>query len=83
MQEISETLGWEDPLKEKMATHSRFLPGESHGQSKQVESEGCEESDMTEMTEHACSMLGIVKTSTIKCLTYAMFIPFAPDSSMR
>ena len=26
-------LGWEGPLeKEKMATHSVFLPGESHGQ---------------------------------------------------
>ena len=25
-------LGWEDPLEEGMATHSRFLPGESHGQ---------------------------------------------------
>ena len=25
-------LGWEDPLEEGMATHSRFLPRESHGQ---------------------------------------------------
>ena len=25
-------LGWEDPPEEDMATHSRFLPGESHGQ---------------------------------------------------
>ena len=33
---------------------------------------GVSESDMTEMTEHACSMIGIVKTSTIKCLTYVM-----------
>ena len=24
--------GWEDPLKEGMATHSSILPGESHGQ---------------------------------------------------
>ena len=35
MQELQETwvwfLGWEYPLKEEMATHSRILPGESHG----------------------------------------------------
>ena len=27
-----QSLGWEDPLEEGMATHSVFLPGESHGQ---------------------------------------------------
>ena len=37
MQETQETrvqsLGWEDPLEEEMATHSPVvLPGESHGQ---------------------------------------------------
>ena len=36
MQEKLETqfqsLGWEDPLEEEMATHSTFLPGESHEQ---------------------------------------------------
>ena len=26
------SLGQEDPLEKGMATHSRFLPGESHGQ---------------------------------------------------
>ena len=26
------SLGWEDPLEKGMATHSIFLPGESHGQ---------------------------------------------------
>ena len=25
-------LSWEDPLEEGMTTHSRFLPGEPHGQ---------------------------------------------------
>ena len=25
-------LGWEDPLEKGMATHSRFWPGEFHGQ---------------------------------------------------
>ena len=28
-----QSLGWEDPLQKGMATHSIFLPGESHGQS--------------------------------------------------
>ena len=36
MQELQETwdqsLGWDDPLEEGMATHSCILPGESHGQ---------------------------------------------------
>ena len=27
-----QSLGWEDPLEEGMATHSSILPGESHGQ---------------------------------------------------
>ena len=26
-----QSLGWEDPLEEGMATHSVFLPGKSHG----------------------------------------------------
>ena len=33
MQEIRvQSLGWEDPLEEKMATHSSILAWESHGQ---------------------------------------------------
>ena len=35
MQEMQEThiwtLGQEDPMEEELATHSRFLPGKSHG----------------------------------------------------
>ena len=27
-----QSLGWEDPLEKEMATHSRILAGESHGQ---------------------------------------------------
>ena len=27
-----QSLGWEDPLEEGMATHSSVLPGEPHGQ---------------------------------------------------
>ena len=26
------SLGWEDPLEKRMATHSSILPGEFHGQ---------------------------------------------------
>ena len=26
------SLDWEDPLEKEMASHSVFLPGESHGQ---------------------------------------------------
>ena len=33
MQEtLVRSMGWEDPLEKGMATHSRILPGESHGQ---------------------------------------------------
>ena len=32
MQESEVSLGAEDPLQEEMATHSVFLPGDSHGQ---------------------------------------------------
>ena len=27
-----QSLGWEDPLEEEIATHPVFLPGKSHGQ---------------------------------------------------
>ena len=39
-----------------MATHPVFLPGESHGQRSLVgySSWGHKESDMTEVTQHAC-----------------------------
>ena len=44
------SLGWEDPLEEGMATHSVFLPGESHGQRNLAgySSWGHKESDRTE-----------------------------------
>ena len=43
-------LGWEDPLLKGIATHSTFLPGESHGQRNLVGYSpwGCRESDTTE-----------------------------------
>ena len=38
-------LGWEDILEKRMATHSVFWPGESHGL---YTPRGCQESDTTE-----------------------------------
>ena len=45
-------LGQEDPLEEGMATHSIFLPGESHGQRSLVgySPSGRTESDTTKAT---------------------------------
>ena len=60
MQKTQETwvqsLGWEGPLEEGMATHSSILAWKSHGQRSLV---GCcpwgrTELDMTEATSHAC-----------------------------
>ena len=50
-----QSLGWEDPLEKGVATHSIFLPGESHGQRSLVGYSpwGRTESDMTETTQHA------------------------------
>ena len=56
MQELQEmqfrSLGREEPLKEGMATHSVFLPGESHGQRSLAGygPQGRKESDTTEVT---------------------------------
>ena len=52
-----QSLGWEDPLEEGMATHSSILAWripwteESGG----LQSIGSQELDMTEATEHACT----------------------------
>ena len=47
-------LGWEDPLEERMAIHSVFLPRESHGQRRLVGYSpwGRKGSDTTEATWH-------------------------------
>ena len=47
-----QSMGWEDPLEEEMATHSTFLPGESHGQRSLVgySPYGHKESDMAEVS---------------------------------
>ena len=44
----------EDPLEEEIATHSSFLPGDSHGQRSLAgySPEGHKESDRTEGTQH-------------------------------
>ena len=49
-----QSLGWEDPLEEDMATHLVFLLGESQGQRNLVGYSpwGPKESDTTEATEH-------------------------------
>ena len=58
MQETKETqvrsLGWEDPLKEEMATHSSVLAGKIPWTEKPsgLWSMGLKESDTTEVTEH-------------------------------
>ena len=54
MQEMQEmwvqSLGWEDPLEEEMATHSSILPKISHGQRSlaRYSLKDCKELDMTE-----------------------------------
>ena len=50
MQEmLVQSLGREDPLKQEMATDSRFLPGESHEQKSLAGYKGVvKESDTTE-----------------------------------
>ena len=48
------SLGWEDSLEKEMATHSIFLPEESHGQRNLAVYSpwSRKESDTTEATEH-------------------------------
>ena len=48
------SLGQEDPLEKGTATHSSFLPGESHGRRSLADytPQGRKESDMTEATQH-------------------------------
>ena len=51
MQETQvQSLGWEDPLEEGMATTPIFSPRESYGQRSCYSPQGCKESDMSEAT---------------------------------
>ena len=61
------SLGGEDPLEEGMATHSIFLPGESHGQKSLVDYSpwGRKESDTAEVTWHACMLSDRICASTL------------------
>ena len=56
-----QSLGWEDPLEEGMATHSSILAGESHGQRSLAGYSpwGYKESDMTEQLNIAQQYLNI------------------------
>ena len=56
-----QSLGWEDPLEKKMATHSSILSGESHGQRSLVgySPRGCKESDTTERLHFHFSRLDL------------------------
>ena len=56
-----QSLGWEDPLEKKMATHSSILAGESHGQRSLVgySPRGCKESDTTERLHFHFSRLDL------------------------
>ena len=49
-----QSLGWEDPLEEGMATHSSILAWRTHGDRSLVgyNPQGCKESDTTEATKH-------------------------------
>ena len=73
IQETQETcvrsLDEEDPLKEDLATYSIVLSGESYGQRSLVtySPEGCKESDMTEVVEHACTHN---KLYILQCIIY-------------
>ena len=55
MQEMQvRSLGWEDPLEEKMAIHSSILAWESHGQRTLVGYSpwSCKEKDTTKQLNH-------------------------------
>ena len=82
MQETQEmgvrSLGQEDPLEEGMATHSRFLPGESHGQRSLAGYRpwGRTESDTTAVTEYALLNIKPDKTARSRCV--ALWTIFNP-----
>ena len=52
-------LGWEDPLEKSMATHSSMLAWRISRQKSLVgyRPQGRKEPDMTEATQHACTLL--------------------------
>ena len=72
-----QSLGWEDPLKEEMATHSSVLAGKIPWTEKPsgLWSMGLKESDTTEVTEHTHTHIHNTKgTFSIFCIyvSYSM-----------
>ena len=72
------SLAWEDPLEKEMATHSSFLPGESHGWRSLVgySPRGHKESDTTERLYSLTSPSWEPKTQDWKCVSFNPLFPF-------
>ena len=68
------SLGWEDPLEKRMATHSSVLAEESHGQSSLVGYSpwSCKESGTTEQL--TLLLKGLIYTITGMCLRNFLLI---------
>ena len=64
------SLGWEDPLEEGMAIHSRILAGESHGQRSLVSYSpwGHKESDTTKCLSSSSRFSLVTWLSCLHCL---------------
>ena len=74
-----QSLGWEDPMKEGMATHSNILAWRIPWPEEPV---GCKESDMTEglsTVQHSQYFFGISK-KYIKILGYCFYPPILPPA---
>ena len=84
LQELQETqiqsLGWEDPLEEDMATHSIFLPGESHGQRTLVGYSPYVHRVRHDWSDWACVHTHIWEGCNLLCLLISITItPKQPD----
>ena len=75
MREIRvQSLGWEDPLEKRMATHSGiFLPGESHGQ-RSLEGYSPWARKESDTTKHNYYVKKKKKTNGIKMFRSGMFM---------
>ena len=65
-----QSLGWDNPLEEDVATHSSILAWriprtEEPGR---LQSMGCKESDMTEMSGHASHITQLCFVLTMNCI---------------
>ena len=68
------SLGWEDPLEEEMATHSSILAWRIPWTESLVGNSpwGHKESDMIEVTQHACMQAGWQTDSNILDISLAL-----------